>query len=360
MKSQKINLEFANQLYTDPELLIDNFGLVYASDEILDIERRLRDGNFFYLKNGKKISSDQTISRINNLVIPPAWKDVRIASIPKAHMQAIGRDEKGRKQYKYHELWSTLRNQTKFFKMYAFGEQLPKLRRRVNKDLKGSDWNLTKVLALVVKLLEETHIRIGNSYYAKSNNTYGLSTLRSKHVDIYNNRMKFEFVGKRGKEHSVTVKNKKLIRLVERCEEIPGWELFKYYDKHGEKHTINSTMVNNYIHDISGDLFTAKDFRTWGASKICFETLMSIGLEENEDKAKKNVLTAIDAAAKALGNTRNVVRKYYAHPLITESYIDSTIAPYFSKKYSKKYSGLNHTESSMLSLISTYKPNLKA
>ncbi|NNE31977.1 MAG: DNA topoisomerase IB [Winogradskyella sp.] len=357
MKKKTIDIDIANQLYADPENYIDSFNLVYASDDILIIERHKKDKEFIYLKKGKSVKSKKVIKRINDLVVPPAWQKVRIADLSNAHIQAIGRDLKGRKQYKYHVHWSKIRNRTKFYKMYAFGLQLPKLRAQVEIDLKHKKWTRTKVLALILKLLEETHVRIGNSYYAKTNETYGLSTLRSKHVDIYKDKLKFEFVGKRGKQHSITIRNKKLIRLVSQCEEIPGWELFKFFDAEGNKHSVDSTMINDYIHELSGDLFTAKDFRTWGASKICFETLENIGLSENEKHAKKNILKAIDTASEALGNTRNVLRKYYVHPLIMDSYLDGSIETYFNN--SDTIDGLTTTESSMLNLISTYKPKLQ-
>ncbi|MBV7267846.1 DNA topoisomerase IB [Winogradskyella luteola] len=356
MKKRTIDLDFAKRLYNEPENFIDSFDLVYATDRILNIERLRDKDQFVYVYKKKPITSKKVISRIDKLVIPPAWQDVRIASKDNAHIQAIGRDEKGRKQYKYHSNWSLLRNRTKFYKMYTFGMRLPKLRSRVEQDLESKVWNKSKVLALILRLLEETHIRIGNSYYAKNNHTYGLSTLRSKHLDIYKDRLKFEFIGKRGKEHSVTLRNKKLIRLVQQCEEIPGWELFKYFDKHGEKHVVDSTMVNDYIHDISGELFTAKDFRTWGASKICFETLKELGIAKDESVAQKNILKAIDTASHALGNTRNVLRKYYVHPMINESYLDGSIEPFFSYHNSEQNEGLAASESSMLNLIETYKP----
>lgn len=356
MKKRTIDIDFASQLFTEPENFIDSFNLVYATDKILSIERRIKSGEFIYVEREKPVTSKKVISRINDLVIPPAWQQVKIASKDNAHIQAIGRDEKGRKQYKYHSNWSLLRNRTKFYKMYAFGKRLPKLREKVENDLKSKKWNQSKVLALILKLLEETHIRIGNSYYAKNNDTYGLSTLRTKHVDIYKNKLKFEFVGKRGKEHCVTVRNKKLIKLVQQCEEIPGWELFKFYDEDGDKRSVDSTMVNDYIHSISGELFTAKDFRTWGASKICFETLRELGVVNEEAKAKKNIIKAIDTSSEALGNTRNVLRKYYIHPKIKESYLDGSIEPFFNFNKIHQRKGLTKSESAMLKLIKNYQP----
>ncbi|WP_370000095.1 DNA topoisomerase IB [Winogradskyella sp.] len=358
MKSNTVDIDFAKQLFAQPENFIDSFDLKYATDSMLNINRKLSRGKFTYLKKGKSITNKKILKRIKKMAIPPAWKNVKIASNKRAHIQATGRDEKGRKQYIYHDDWSLLRNQTKFYKMYAFGKQLPKLREKVEYDLKSSKWSKQKVLALIISLLEETHIRIGNAYYASANKTYGLSTLRTRHVDIYKGKLKFEFKGKRGKEYCVTIRNKKLIKLVQQCEDIPGWELFKYYDEEGIKHCVDSTMVNEYLQEISGDLFTAKDFRTWGASKICFETLLNQGLAQDKQIANNNILVAIDTAAEALGNTRSVVKQYYVHPKITESYLDGTIKPYFTMEKGKDKNNLTATESAMLKLIYKYEPKL--
>ena len=228
------------------------------------------------------------------------------------------------------------RNKTKFFKMVDFGKNLPKIRKQVDIDLKQKEWTLNKVLALIVKLLEETHIRIGNQQYAKRNKTYGLTTLRSRHITKDENKIRFEFVGKKGKEHKVTIKNKKLVKLVNQCQEIPGWNLFQYYDVDGVKRKVDSSLVNDYLHDICGELFTAKDFRTWSASFICFNKLLDIGIEEDETKNKKNVISAIDEAAKGLGNTRNVSRKYYIHPEILDTYKSGSIKKYFDTTLQRK------------------------
>tara|TARA_B100001063_G_C16564674_1_gene452787 strand:- start:3 stop:740 length:738 start_codon:yes stop_codon:yes gene_type:complete len=245
--------------------------------------------------------------------------------------------------------------------MAAFGENLPKIRKQVDKDLDLPEMSKRKVLALILRLMEETHIRIGNHYYAKKNKTYGLSTFRTRHVKTYKNRIKFEFIGKKGKEHSVTVKNKKLIKLVNQCEEIPGWELFKFYDESGDKHSIDSGMINDYIHEISGDLFSAKDFRTWSATKIFFETLREIGYTEEEKQNKKNMLQAFDASAKGLGNTRAVCRSYYVHPKVVNSYESGEIVPYFDKIKSEEkqdYISLSETEKVILNMIKDYEVNI--
>jgi DNA topoisomerase I len=348
-------------LIKDPQEAASIANLVYFSETDLTIYRKKHGRGYIYKKGDKKISDSKELERFKSLVIPPAWKNVRIAHLPNAHLQVVGQDEKERKQYKYHPLWSELRNQTKFFKMISFGKTLPKIRKRVDEDLDLPDMNQRKVLALVIRLMEETHIRIGNAYYAKKNKTYGLSTLRSRHVKVSKNTMKFEFVGKKGKEHSVSVKNRKLIKLVNQCEEIPGWELFKFYDENGNKQAIDSSMINEYVQEISGNLFSAKDFRTWSASKIFFETLYEIGHLEEEKENKKALLEAFDAAAQGLGNTRTVCRSYYVHPQIVNNYESGEIVNYFNKikpTESKNYASLTSSEKVLLDMISDYEIEL--
>ncbi|MEP6262978.1 MAG: DNA topoisomerase IB [Gillisia sp.] len=335
--------------------------LIYISERDLSIERKKAGRGFTYLEKSEKVNDPEILKRINSLVIPPAWKNVKIAKSKKGHLQAVGRDEKNRKQYIYHPLWSNLRNQTKFFKMSTFGKKLPKIRSRVEEDLDLPEMNQKKVMALVIRLMEETHIRIGNAYYARENKTYGLSTLRSRHVKISKNNMKFEFVGKKGKEHSVTIKNKKLIKLVNQCEEIPGWQLFKFYDEKGQKQALDSGMINQYIQEISGEQFSAKDFRTWSASKIFFETLHELGYTSEEKENKKNILTAYDAAASGLGNTRTVCRQYYVHPAIVENYENGEIQAFFEKvklRDEEDYASLSGSEKVMLKMIGDYEIKL--
>lgn len=291
------------------------------------------------------------------MVIPPAWQEVRITHLENGHLQAIGKDEKKRKQYRYHSLWTKVRNQTKFYRMFFFGEVLPKIRRQVEKDMKLKGWPRRKVLALVVKLMEETHIRIGNQQYARRNKSYGLTTLRKKHVDVYKDKLRFHFTGKKGKEHKITLRNKKLINLVNRCEEIPGWELFKFYDKNGEKQVIDSEMVNDYIKEISGYSFTAKDFRTWAATVVFFDTLLEMPVVNSEKQVHKNVLAGFDAAANALGNTRNVCRKYYVHPLLVKEYEEGNLHQTFKKANNYKNSRhFTSSEKAILKRIAKFNP----
>lgn len=328
-----------NDILANPEKAAVVANLVYLNDDKTNfsIQRKRIEKDFVYEQEGLLIDEEEAIERIEALVIPPAWEHVRITHIANGHLQVVGRDLKNRKQYKYHPLWSKIRNQTKFFKMASFANILPEIRRQVEEDLKLKGMPKRKVLALVVKLMEETHIRIGNEYYAKRNKTYGLSTLRSRHVEQAKGKLKFHFVGKKGKEHTVTLRNKKLIRLVNRCEEIPGWELFKYFDEEHQKQTVDSGMINEYIQDISGDLFSAKDFRTWAATVVFFEAVRDIGYTEDENQNHKNVLAGFDAAANALGNTRNVCRKYYVHPEIVNSYKDGSIVSNFEAVNEEDY-----------------------
>lgn len=345
-------------IMSDPNEAVKLANLRYVSENHLSIHRKKVGRGFAYYKKDEKISDNKTLERIKGLVIPPAWKNVRITHLPNGHLQVVGRDEKERKQYMYHPVWSKIRNQTKFFKMTSFGKMLPKIRKQVDDDLLLEGMPKRKVLALVIRLMEETHIRVGNHYYAKKNKTYGLSTFRTRHVKTFKDGIKFEFVGKKGKEHSITVEDKRLINLINQCEEIPGWELFKFYNENGEKQTIDSEMINDYIHEISGDIFSAKDFRTWSATKIFFETLLEIGYTEDEKENKKNILAGFDAAAEGLGNTRAVCRSYYVHPKVIETYESGKIVPYFEKVNEDKepvYTQLSETEKAIFKLIKDYK-----
>ena len=342
----------------DPQEAVKLANLRYVSENHLSIERKKVGRGFAYYKKEEKITDSKTLERIKKLVIPPAWKNVRITHLPNGHLQVVGRDEKERKQYIYHSTWSEIRNQTKFFKMISFGKMLPKIRKQVNEDLNLEGMPKNKVLALVIRLMEETHIRVGNHYYARQNKTYGLSTFRTRHVKTFKDGLKFEFIGKKGKEHSITVENRKLIDLINQCEEIPGWELFKFYNENGEKQSIDSEMINNYIHEICGDMYSAKDFRTWSATKIFFETLMEKGYTEDEKDNKKNILDGFDTAAEGLGNTRAVCRSYYVHPKVIETYETGEIIPYFKKVKEDKvptYTQLSETEKAIHKLIKDYK-----
>jgi len=341
-----------------PEKTAELADLIYVPDAKFTIIRKPYGKGFTYFKENKRIKSKKLLKRINSLVIPPKWSDVKISQFENGHLQAVGRDAKHRKVYKYHPLWTEVRNQTKFLKMVSFGKALPKIRNQVETDLSQKGMPKTKVLAIVVKLMEETHIRVGNAYYAKRNQTYGLSTLRSRHLDVDAHKIRFHFVGKRGKEHSITIRNKRLIKLVNQCEEIPGWELFNYFEK-GEKHRIDSSMVNDYIHQLSGYNFSAKDFRTWAASKIFFESLSELPAPKTTKEKDKNLLYGIDQAAQALGNTRNVCRAYYIHPTLIELYEDTILSQYFEKyKTTEESTDFTSSEKVLLELYAKYEIRL--
>ncbi|MBU2975527.1 DNA topoisomerase IB [Zobellia sp. B3R18] len=347
-----------SQLLKAPELAIESLNLVYVDNGKMPISRHRKGKGFVYTYKQKPLKDKNELERITSLVLPPAWEDVKITHLQNGHLQAVGKDLKNRKQYRYHPTWVKIRNQTKFYKMSLFGKKLPVIREQVEKDLAQKQWSKSKVVALIVKLMDETHIRIGNEQYAKRNKSYGLSTLRKKHVEIFKNNIKFEFVGKKGKKHSVTVRNKKLIRLISRCEDIPGWELFQYYDEDGDKQSVDSSMVNEYLHEISGEFFTAKDFRTWAASVIFFDTLLDQGTAETQKETKQNLLEGFDAAAAALGNTRNVCRKYYVHPVLVSKYEDGSIEKWFDKaqKTDSEQEHFSTSEMVILDLFEQYTP----
>ena len=356
-----ITEEKLENILSSPEEAARIADLIYVTDKHLTICRKKHGKGFTYCKNDKTIKSKAVLNRIKKLVIPPAWQDVLISEPANGHLQAVGRDEKDRKVYLYHETWNKLRNETKFLKLAAFANVLPPIRKQVDADLDEEKMTKRKVLALVIRLMEETHIRVGNDCYAKRNKTYGLSTLRTRHVKTTESDIRFQFVGKKGKEHDIAITDPELIELVNQCEEIPGWELFQFYDQSGNKDHVDSTMINEYIHELSGDLFSAKDFRTWAATKIFFEALREIGYAQDEKQNAKNLLTAYDASAKGLGNTRSVCRSYYVHPVIPEAYTDGSIIPYFEKVDQVEVNSdtqLSQTETVIKEMLGNYEVNI--
>jgi DNA topoisomerase-1 len=259
------------------------------------------------------------------LAIPPAWTHVWICPSSRGHIQATGRDDRGRKQYRYHPRWREVRDATKFYRMIAFGEALPAIRARVTADLSKRGLPREKVLATVVRLLESTCIRVGNEEYKKANGSFGLTTLRDRHVRFAGSTLTLKFTGKGGAKREVKVRDRRLARIVRQCEEIPGYELFQYWTEDGEKAALDSADVNEYLASIAGDGFTAKDFRTWMGSVHALSYLCECGPAETEKEAKKNVLAAIDHAAEQLCNTRAVCRRFYVHPRILECYAEGTL-----------------------------------
>jgi DNA topoisomerase I len=300
-------------------------GLRYVSDDSPGIRREMGTlGWVFHAPDGAVLSDEETLARIRKLAIPPAWTDVWICPSPKGHLQATGRDAKGRKQYRYHARWREVRDETKYDRMIAFGESLPKIRARTDRDLALPGLPREKVLATVVQLLEKTLIRVGNDEYARQNKSFGLTTMRDRHVAVNGSTVRFEFRGKSGKAHAIDVRNRKLAAIVKRCRDLPGYELFQYIDENGDRQVIDSSDVNQYLREITGEDFTAKDFRTWSGTVLAARALRELP-SETATEAKKNLVQAIEAVAGLLGNTKSVCRKCYIHPAIIDSYLDRSL-----------------------------------
>ena len=294
------------------------------------------------------------LERIRALVIPPAWEDVWICPHPQGHVQATGRDAKGRKQHRYHPRWREVRDEAKYGRILDFAAALPALRRRTEKDLAGPTLSRTKVVAAVVQLLEKTLIRVGNEEYARHNRSYGLTTLRGGHVRVSKSKVRFRFKGKSGKYHDIELSDPRLARVVRRCQELPGRELFQYLDDDGNVQDINSSDVNDYLREVTGQEFTAKDFRTWIGTVLAAQALQEMIGFSSDAQAKRNILAAVEAVANLLGNTRSVCRKCYIHPAIIDSYLDRSLAKTLSVRASQRLahsSSLSRTETAVLALL---------
>lgn len=299
-------------------------GLRYVNDDMPGIRRQKWGGGFSYwLPNGERLSPSPERDRIEALAIPPSWQEVWICPDPKGHLQATGRDAKGRKQYRYHPQWQTFRNLQKFDRMVPFGQALPALRQQTQAHLQLPNLSRQKVIAAVVQLLENTLIRVGNVEYARKNQSYGLTTLRDRHVQECQEpgELRFHFKGKSGVEHDVTIEDPKLARVVKQCRDIPGYELFQYYDEAGDRQTVRSEDVNDYLQRYTGEAFTAKDFRTWAGTLVAADRLYQLGNWDEQTEAQRNVVAAVKAAAKRLGNRPATCRKYYIHPQVPETYV---------------------------------------
>lgn len=299
--------------------------LVYVNDKQPGISRLKKGKGFAYIYDNKPLKEKEEIERIRKLAIPPAWTNVWICPDENGHIQATGFDVRGRKQYRYHSMWNTLRNETKFHRLYEFGKILPSIRLKLEGDLGKKELSEEKVIATVVSLMERTYIRIGNDDYEKLYGSYGLTTLKDSHVKIQGDKLLFAFKGKKGIEHKITLKNKRLARMVKQCRDIPGKELFQYYDAEGNRKPVDSGMVNRYIKDASGGDFTAKDFRTWAGTLNIIRAFKSMGEAESESDCKKKIVAALDEVSKQLGNTRTVCRKYYVHPGIIKLYEEKNL-----------------------------------
>ncbi len=328
--------------------------LRYIRDTVPGFFRQKLDDKFsYYDSQGRKITEKAELDRIKHLTIPPAWQKVWISPLANTHLQVTGFDEKKRKQYIYHEDWKKLAQENKFSKMTDFALALPKIRRRISYDLKLSGMDKRKILATIVWLLEHTFIRIGNEEYSRENNSYGLTTLRDKHVQIRGNDVRFHFRGKSGVEHQLEITHPTVSRIIKKCIELPGYELFQYIDDHGKKHAIDSQDVNDFLKEIAHDDFSAKDFRTWGGSNIASTHLYKIGPYRNKTHLKKALSQTCRTVSEYLGNTVAVCKSYYIHPAIFKSYETNSLIPYFGEYRDKKVdiSGLSWEEMALLDLL---------
>jgi DNA topoisomerase-1 len=331
-------------------------GLQYVTDARPGIRRRRTRSGFRYVDTaGQPVRDAEQLARIRSLAIPPAWTDVWICPTGRGHLQATGRDAKGRKQYRYHPQYRAVRDETKFDRMFAFSEVLPKIRERVERDLGRPDLPREKVLATVVRLLEKSLIRVGSDAYARANRSFGLTTLRRRHVAVSGSRLTFEFRGKSGVLHAVGVTDRRVAAIVQHCQTLPGQELFKYLDGNGRRQKVDSGDINRYLRDITGQEFTAKDFRTWAGTMYAATALRGMGPATTRKQRRANVIAAVDLVAERLGNTRTVCRKYYVHPRVIEAYERGVVAPTppraSTKRRPRRRGQLRKDEIAVLSLL---------
>jgi DNA topoisomerase-1 len=328
--------------------------LRYVSDSLHPGLKRVKKGkSFSYIDHeGNLCKSEDVLKRIKSLVIPPAWKDVWICLHADGHLQATGVDTKNRKQYRYHPAWVQLRNEDKFYRLRNFGFCLADIREKVANDLKRSGMGKDKVVALIISLLESTCIRIGNECYQKLYGSHGLTTMRDKHVKFDGTKVIFRFKGKKGVYHDISCGLGKLAQLVKKCKDIPGQELFQYYDENGSHHPVSSDDVNDYLKSITGMHYTAKDFRTWSGSVMALKFLLEKGIYETKKECKQNVIDIIDQVSEKLGNTRTVCKKYYIHPVVISNYEDNTlISKLVEGKIKELDKRLNPEENLLLNLL---------
>ncbi len=339
----------------DNKNILKEYNLRYTEEEDLCIKRRRRGKGFQYLDDqGKTIHDAKVIERIKSLVIPPAWQDVLICSNQKGHIQAVGRDSKGRKQYIYHDNWDNFRNNKKFDSLIEFGKSLPEIRKQVKKDLRKRSLIRQRVLAVIVRLLEETLIRVGNEVYAEENNSYGLTTLKDKHVEIKGINIYFHFNGKSGKPFELDIKDKTLAQVVSECHDLPGQHLFQYLDEEGKRQPAYSSDVNEYLNSIADKNFTAKVFRTWGATVLAAENFSKVPPEDNDKKNKKIISGIVKKTAEELNNTPAVCREYYIHPDIIRAWEDGYLAKVMNTKSHSSKIGLDQSEKAVLKILKHY------
>lgn len=343
-------------LITDPVESAKAAGLRYVTDAQPGIHRRRRGTGFGYVDAyGKPVRDKEALKRIKSLVIPPAWRDVWICTNPKGHLQVTGRDARGRKQSRYHPRWREVRDETKYERMTIFGAALPGIREHVEQDLSLPGMPRQKILAAIVRLMEATLIRVGNEEYARENQSYGLTTMRNKHVNVKGSSVTFKFQGKSGVRHAIDINDRRLARIIQRCQDIPGHELFQYLDSEGGHHTVDSSDVNEYLRAMTGQDFTAKDFRTWAGTVLACTMLQEFEAFTSQTQAKKNVVQAIKDVAGRLGNTPSVCRKCYVHPMVLDTYFSGamlkTVKKHVEEETADSPHALRQEEVALLQLL---------
>jgi len=337
----------------NPQITAKSVGLRYSVNCAHGYFRKRTPKGFAFVDEAKKPLRDkEVLNRIAKLVIPPAWENVWICAHENGHLQATGIDTKGRKQYRYHPQWNKIRNQSKFYKLHSFAKALPTIRKQIESDLNKKGLPYEKVVALVVKLIELTNIRIGNDAYKKLYGSFGLTTLQDKHVKFDNSNIYFDFVGKKGIKHKISLTSRKLANLVKKCRDIPGQDLFQYYDDAGNHRTIGSADINNYLKAITGEDYTAKDFRAWAGSVNALQAFLQMETPQSAAESKRKIVEVLDEVAGKLGNTRTVCKKYYVHPTVIAAFENGSIWNY---KPEQGETGLNPEEHALISLLENEK-----
>ncbi len=345
------------KIENDAEKTAEAIKLTYVNDIQPGIARKKTGKTFQYYLNDKRVTDEKTLARIKKLVIPPAWEKVWICKSESGHLQATGFDLRGRKQYRYHSLWNKLRNETKYFRLLEFGKTLPAIREQLDKDIAQPGMPQEKILAALIKIMESTTIRVGNSFYEKLYGSFGLTTLKNKHATVKGDKIRFDFKGKKGVQHSLSMKSRKLANIVRQCLDIPGKELFQYYDENQNVHGVDSGLLNDYIRQISGKEFSSKDFRTWQGTLHALLFYKEALNAESEMDTKHTTVEVLDKVAEHLGNTRTVCKKYYVHPCIIDLYESDKLDDYLQqldkKEESDKEDKLSAEEKLLIKILET-------
>lgn len=353
-KNKNITHHRLLQANDNPVKAAETARLIYVNGGTPGISRLKEGKEFIYVSGGKPVIDKKQLERIRKLAIPPSWKKVWICRSPRGHIQATGFDLRNRKQYRYHAAWNKLRNETKFHHLYEFGKLLPALRRKVKKDIRSKSLTREKVLAAAIDLMEKTYIRVGNEAYEKENGSYGLTTLKDKHVSLERDNLTVSFKGKKGIRHNISLTNKELARVIKQCRDIPGKTLFQYYDDDNNKKSIDSSMLNNYIKEATAPEFSAKDIRTWAGSVQAINYLLNgenIPQQKREDATKAS--TMFDWVSGKLGNSRNICKKYYIHPSLITLYEEKKELPVINSHLKTNRAGLSKSEQLLLRILKT-------